>query len=75
MNVTMPDISMNSDRRQTLLNVGIAAVSIIATTYLTKRREYPVEAVFDAGMDYQRRTTAGKAAEAARILKEATLVV
>jgi len=62
MSVTMPDISMNSDRRQILLNVGIAAVSVIAATYLTKRREWPVEAVFDAGMDYQRRTTASRAA-------------
>jgi hypothetical protein len=68
MNVTMPDISRNSERGdktvQTLLNVVLATVSVIAVTYLTKRREYPVEAVFDAGMDYQRRCTASKAATA-----------
>lgn len=42
---------------QSLLNSIIAAVSIVAVTYLTKRRTYPIEAVFDAGMDYQRRLT------------------
>jgi hypothetical protein len=42
---------------QGLLNVIIAAASVITVTYLTKRRTYPVEAVFDAGMDYQRRLT------------------
>jgi len=42
---------------QTLSNVAIAAVSIIAATYLHRRRTYPVEATFDAGMDYQRRLT------------------
>jgi len=47
---------------QTLLNVATAAVSVIAVTYLTKRRERPIEAVFDAGMDYQRRITAGRRA-------------
>ena len=59
MNHTLSDTSRNS-----LLNVVIAVVSVIAVTYLTKRREYPVEAVFDAGMDYQRRCTASKAATA-----------
>jgi len=59
MNHTLSDTSRNS-----LLNVVIAVVSVIAVTYLTMRRERPIEAVFDAGMDYQRRYTARKAATA-----------
>ena len=59
MNHTLSDTSRNS-----LLNVVIAVVSVIAVTYLTKRRERPIEAVFDAGMDYQRRITASKVATA-----------
>lgn len=51
---------------QALLNIVIAAVSVIAATYLTRRRTYPVEAVFDAGMDYQRRLT--KRAESSLLL-------
>ena len=59
MNHTLSDTSRNS-----LLNAVLATVSVIAVTYLTKRREWPVEDVFDAGRDYQRRNTASKAATA-----------
>jgi len=52
MNHTLSDTSRNS-----LLNAVLATVSVVAVTYLTKRRERPIEAVFDAGMDYQRRCT------------------
>ena len=52
MNHTLSDTSRNS-----LLNVVLATVSVIAVTYLTKRRERPIEDIFDAGMDYQRRCT------------------
>jgi len=49
---------------QALTSAVLATVSVIAVTYLTKRRERPIEAVFDAGMDYQRRITASKVATA-----------
>ena len=42
---------------QALFNGITAIVGVIAVTYLTRRRTYPIEAVFDAGMDYQRRLT------------------
>jgi hypothetical protein len=57
MNHTLSDTSRNS-----LLNAVLATVSVIAVTYLTKRRERPIEAVFDAGMDYERRLTRRAAA-------------
>jgi hypothetical protein len=66
MSNTMSDTSRNSDRSdkavQALTGAVLAAVSVIAVTILVRRREYPV--VFDAGMDYQRRLTARKAATA-----------
>ena len=68
MGTTMSDISRNNDRSakivQALASAVLATVSVIAVTYLTKRRERPIEAVFDAGMDYQRRLTDRKAATA-----------
>ena len=64
--MTTTATSRNSDRNgktvQALTSAVLATVSVIAVTYLTKRRERPIEAVFDAGMDYQRRITAGRRA-------------
>jgi len=68
MSTTMSDSSRNNDRSakivQALTSAVLAAVSVIAVTYLNRRRERPIEAVFDAGMDYQRRLTAREAATA-----------
>jgi hypothetical protein len=68
MSNTMPDSTTNSDRSdkavQALTSAVIAAVSVIAVTILNRRRERPIEAVFDAGMDYQRRLTSREAAAA-----------
>jgi len=49
---------------QALASGVLATVSVIAVTILNRRRERPIEAVFDAGMDYQRRLTAREAATA-----------
>ena len=66
MSNTMSDTSRNSDRSdkivQALASGVLATVSVIAVTILNRRRERPIEAVFDAGMDYQRRLTDRKAA-------------
>jgi hypothetical protein len=59
MSITMSDNSRNS-----LFNAVLATASVIAVTILNRRRERPIEAVFDAGMDYQRRLTSRKAATA-----------
>jgi len=68
MNHTMSDTRTNSDRRdktvQALTGAVLATVSVIAVTILNRRHERPIEAVFDAGMDYQRRLTNRKAATA-----------
>ena len=48
---------------QALTSAVLATVSVIAVTYLTRRRERPIEDIFDAGMDYQRRCTKREAAK------------
>jgi len=65
--MTTTNTSTSSDRRdktvQALTSAVLATVSVIAVTYLTKRREHRIEDVFDAGRDYQRRCSKREAAK------------